>query len=759
MPAFINTYGFTQLVTEPTRLNNTLDLFLTNNPEKINCTKVLPGISDHQIPYTEISLRANRRRQAARTVFVYKRADWHGLNEHIRPLLAPLATSTDSVENIWQEFKSTLTQAAEKYIPQKDVKSRPSQPWISKHLQDRIKLRDRLHQKSKKHGRLRVEERFLNLKKEVQRELRREHDAHVEGILTDEGAKTTETSKKFWKYVKHKRADSSGIGTLRVGDKLLTNPAEKAEALNNHFKSVFTPATNENDAWSPTNRNLMSHVTVGAQGVLAQLKKLNPHKATGPDNLSARLLKETAESITPTLKNIFQLSLDRAETPTDWRHARVCAIYKKGDRYDPSNYRPISITCLCSKFLEHIVTSQMMSYLENNNILHGRQHGFRSQRSCESQLIELTTQISESLDQGEEIDAIVLDFSKAFDKVCHDKLVRKVDAVGVNPQVTRWLTCFLANRTQEVVVDGHRSLPCEVSSGVPQGSVVGPALFLVYINDLPASVQSEVRLFADDTVLHTTTDNARKLQDDLDALEKWEAAWGMQFNPSKCQHIKFSRKRVHTIDNTFSLHNTPIPKKTDIKYLGVKLESSLRWNLNTEYVAGKASGKVGFIRRTIPPSLKHLRDKAYKTLARPVLEYASTVWDSYLTSTQTKQLEDVQRRGARMVNNIPRTDHVTSTTALINNLEWETLSERRAKRRLGIFRAMHFGEVATNVTDFLQPQTSTVGYSRRHHQQYAIPHTGTKYHIKSFFISTAKSWNSLPANSALLVGPPTPVAG
>ena len=256
----------------------------------------------------------------------------------------------------------------------------------------------------------------------------------------------------------------------------------------------------------------MTPIKVVEQGVLAQLLRLNPYKATGPDDLSPRVLKELAHSICAPLTVLYQKSLDTATVPSDWKKARVSPIYKKGDKYLPSNYRPISLTCIASKLLEHIVTSNLNNFLETSGTLTPCQHGFRSCRSCESQLIELTSHISSLMDKGEEVDACFLDFSKAFDKVDHKKLVQKLSNIGVSQQIVTWVEDFLRNRTQAVVVDGHSSSPCPVTSGVPQGSVVGPILFLIYINDLPNAVKSNVRLFADDTVIYATVNNKQQLQ-------------------------------------------------------------------------------------------------------------------------------------------------------------------------------------------------------------------------------------------------------
>ena len=744
-----------QEVTQPTREHNTLDLIATNIHERINKTEVLPGISDHKIVMTEISMKAKRRKQAPHKIWLYKQADWFGLNEFVSDKLNNLPESL-SVDETWNTIKQTITQGMEKFVPSKMTKQRRKQPYISADLENKITLRDRLEQKSRKSGRQKIEQRYKKIKSEVQRQLRREHYQYVESILTDE-ENPNGVSKKFWSYLKHKRSDECGIGALLDGNRLITDPSEKADLLNRQFHSVFTTT----DKAQPTpsydnNVPAMPPIEVSIQGVLAQLQRLNPSKASGPDDISPRVLKELAHSLCSPFTSLFQKSLDQATVPDDWKKARVTPLFKKGDKYLPGNYRPISLTCVSCKILEHIVTSQMAKFLEGNRKLNTNQHGFRSRRSCESQLVELVSDISEHMDAGNEVDAIFLDFSKAFDKVDHLKLIQKLAKIGVSPQVNHWIKDLLHGRSQTVVVDGYSSTPCPVTSGVPQGSVVGPILFLVYINDLPTSVLSQTRLFADDTVIYNLSCNREQLQKDLDTLQKWEASWNMEFNPLKCEYVKFSRRKTKGINNQYYLHNIEIPKTDSVKYLGVKLESSMRWNDNTTYLVNKASSRLGYVKRTIPPTLPHLRAKAFTSLVRPIVEYASTVWDGQLTKTQSTKIEAIQRRAARNVFNIPRTDHQTSTTKLLEDLDWQNLDYRRERRRLGLFRAMHFGEVATPITDYIDPHPHQ-NNTRRHSQQYLIPHCNTELFKKSFFVSTAKLWNCLPCSSSLLSAPP--VAG
>ena len=199
---------------------------------------------------------------------------------------------------------------------------------------------------------------------------------------------------------------------------------------------------------------------------------------------------------------IFLKSLATGEVPDDWRTANVTPAFKKGQKYQTENYRPISLTSVCCKIMEHVIASQIMNHGEMNNILYPLQHGFRRGRSCETQLIEFIDDLSNNLHNNQQTDILVMDFAKAFDKVCHSLLTHKLHNYGIQGNVNRWIKNWLANRKQSVVVEGEQSQFVSVESGVPQGSVLGPCLFLYCINDLPAKLHSSVRLFADDTIAY-----------------------------------------------------------------------------------------------------------------------------------------------------------------------------------------------------------------------------------------------------------------
>ena len=266
--------------------------------------------------------------------------------------------------------------------------------------------------------------------------------------------------------------------------------------------------------------------------------KLNPSKAQGPDGIPPWFLNTYAAQLAPILQNSFQLSVDSSQVPEAWKNANVTAIYKKGSRAEAANYRPISLTSVASKLLEHIIHSHVMKHLEQHNIWTDSQHGFLAKRSTESQLIQTIHDISKSLDKKEIVDMAILDFTKAFDKIPHKRLIHKLNYYGITGSIATWIETSLTGRTQQVVVNGatvniiidHSYLRCTT------GTVLGPLRFLLYINDLPDNLSTSVRLFADDCILYTpirTQNDSSLLQNDLLKLQKWQDTWLMKFNPDK----------------------------------------------------------------------------------------------------------------------------------------------------------------------------------------------------------------------------------
>jgi hypothetical protein len=250
----------------------------------------------------------------------------------------------------------------------------------------------------------------------------------------------------------------------------------------------------------------LSDFAITTKAVRKRLASLKPNKVPGPDGINPRLLSELSDVLAEPVVIIFRKSLNSGIIPDEWRTATVTPIFKKGSRLQPNNYRPVSLTCILCKTMEALVREQLMDHLQSNGLVSRWQHGFTKGRSCVTQLLETLDIWTEVLDEGGCVDTVYMDYMKAFDSVPHRRLVSKVEAHGINGKVLQWVRDFLSNRTQTVVVNGVKSNPAKVSSGIPQGSVLGPVLFVLYINDLPRHVQSNVELFADDTKVFARSD-------------------------------------------------------------------------------------------------------------------------------------------------------------------------------------------------------------------------------------------------------------
>ena len=249
-------------------------------------------------------------------------------------------------------------------------------------------------------------------------------------------------------------------------------------SLNNQLQSVFTE---DSEIIMPEigdkRYNTMNDINITLNGVTKLLRDLNSNKASGPDELTSRILKELHEEIAPAVTFVFQKSLNLGHTPIDWKHAYVCPIFKKGARHEAAIYRPDSLTCILCKLMEHTIVSNAMKHLENNRVLSKFQHGFRSKRSCETQLIGLIQDLASTMDIKMQTDMIVLDFAKAFDKVSHPRLLHKLRHYEIKGKNNQWITAFLESRTQAVVLENKYSDKVDVTSGVPQAVYLAPSFF------------------------------------------------------------------------------------------------------------------------------------------------------------------------------------------------------------------------------------------------------------------------------------------
>jgi Reverse transcriptase (RNA-dependent DNA polymerase) len=306
-----------------------------------------------------------------------------------------------------------------------------------------------------------------------------------------------------------------------------------ANELNKAFSDVFT---REDVSDIPTPKQYAARTTllrafITTQKVKNQIKKLKPTGAAGPDGLTTKLIQQCSEELSPVLAMIYRKSLNEGTVPREWKLANVVPIFKKGSRKSAGNYRPISLTCIACKIMESILMDDITCHLARNKIISSTQHGFRKGRSCTSNLLEFMEVMTKAADEGKAVDIVYLDFAKAFDKVPVQRLIKKLSAIGLRGHVLKWISDWLVGRKQRVVIQGKYSTWRDVLSGVPQGSVLGPLLFSIFINDLDdaATRRQFLRKFADDTKIGQVLDTPRashELQESLDRLCGWAATWG-----------------------------------------------------------------------------------------------------------------------------------------------------------------------------------------------------------------------------------------
>ena len=651
--------------------------------------------------------------------------------------------SPQSLDENWS-FLQNLQEIINTHTPTKKLSTRIHLPWLSSALKRLIRKKQRVYRRAKRYCRDSDWNEYKSLQKEIDHKLKYQHKSYLTNLTSSPDS----NKKSLWHYIKSRKQENNGISTLinPINGHIITNPVEKTDTLNQHFQSVFTSEDNSNiPDKGPSLFPSLPTFEITEQGVYNLLSTCDTSKSPGPDSLHPYVLKATAAELSPILTHIFKQSLESGEVPLQWKHAYVTPIFKKGSKAQPGNYRPISLTSVVCKTMEHIIVSQIMKHLEDHNILSDNQFGFRSKHSCETQLLITVNDIAKDIDRNLQVDAAILDFSKAFDRVAHSRLLYKLNYYGIRGTVLQWLESFLHGRTQQVVVEGSRSSTCQVTSGVPQGSVLGPVLFLIYINDIVTDIKSEIRLFADDILLFktiATPNDHRILQNDLDSLTQWASNWLMEFNIPKCNILQFT---THHSKSTFTykMSNIPLNIVSEHTYLGIRLHHTLSWEPHVNYICGKANRLLRFLKRNLYNAPIQIKEHLYKQLLLPSIEYCSAIWDPYHQTTVSK-LEMIQHRAARFVLNKPwhRSSQQHSITDMLNYLQWPSLKSRRRNARLILlFKIVRNLLVLPN---HCLPQPTPVSYTRANNPlKFAQLQSRIDLYKYSFLPRTIIDWNNL----------------
>lgn len=560
---------------------------------------------------------------------------------------------------------------------------------------------------------------------------------------------TIQCPKKYWNTLKSYMSSKTKCTSppLHHKNTIVTDAREKAEIFNDYFISQTKLDESNTDLPShyPSTATSLETIVVSDFDVFKVLINLDSSKATGPDGIGNRILKESAPSLSGPLSRLINKSIRCGMFPDCWKTAQVTAIHKKGSIYHCNNYRPISLLPCISKVFEKLVFDQVYTYLTNNNILSPAQSGFRPGDSTVRQLTSICHKIYQTLDNGDEVLSVFLDFKKAFDKVWHKGLIFKLEKVGIRGNLHLWFSSYLHDRKQFVVIKGSKSSLKTILAGVPQGSVLGPLLFLVFVNDIHVGLLSSVQLYADDTSLFKTVTNKntrlaiRELNDDLDKVRRWTSQWLMELNTDKSVVLLISRKLNPSEVPPVIIGENPLEVVTSHKHLGVIINSRLSWSDHIDSCLDLASKRLNMLEPLKYKLPRSALQTIYFSYVRSLLEYADVIWGN-CSVHYVNRLENIQIRAAHIVSGGKRR---TSHADLYSELGWTKLSERRKNHKVILLHELLLKQTPSHLFQLLPPRNN----NRQTRQTNDLRLQNFRFNTESFRNSTLPSaisiWNNL----------------
>ena len=738
---FIDDNFLYQKVNEPTRGGNILDLVLTTNDNLIDKLVVREplGNSDHNMIKFKIKISTHFKSNSMR-VPNFNRANFNEFRQRIDQTQWLNILGNQTTEHQWKIFKNVLTVAQSQSVPCKEKRKTTNRnpKWYTPTIGHLIKERELKYKAYKLVNSEYNYTIYNNAKREVKRVVRnakREYELKI-------AKESKENPKHFYGYIRNRNPIKNGIGPLSNENGTLEYEGDKiCNILNNYFGSVFSKKSYNYMEIQPMTRTLNDNeilrtIEVQEHEIVKYIDKIKVNKAPGPDAIYPIVLKELKSVIAKPLAYIFNQSLRSGVIPEDFKIANVTPIFKKGDKTKASNYRPISLTSIAGKIQESIIRDRIVNHIEEFNLINNTQHGFRNKKSCLTNLLEFFSKVVSDFDEKRAVDIIYLDFRKAFDLVPHDKLIVKLRSLGIDGEVLKWIKEWLNDRKQRVVINGKFSNFVNVTSGVPQGSVLGPILFIIFVNDLDINIVNNISKFADDTKisgLADTIENCQLLQSDLNKISQWSKTWGMQFNVNKCNSLHIGNKNINF---DYKMEGVTLEKVSTHKDLGVTVNNKLKFNSQCVASSKMANRVLGFISRSFEYRSKEIILPLYKSLVRPHLEYAVQFWSPYY-SKDIDMLERVQRRATKLIvnlRNLPYEDR-------LKRLGLQTLKTRRLRGELiEVFKILNGFDLVSSELLTLAPQ----GRTRNNGFKLACKRFRTDV-AKNFFANKiVNEWNKFP---------------
>ena len=764
--------GLQQVNTFCTKLNSLLDLVIVNDVFMVsNITCDIPfGTSDHDsllidicVCHSELLDITNQSMPITNTVSDYvncvntynwKWADWNGFAEY--------CTNVDWSENLpnyasanelWLSFSSTLCHGRDLFVP--CIKNKNNSRVIKKtkkgvvkagkvkHPKNIAKLMRRkksLWKAAKKSslGSIKKRKLYKNCTKLLKRTKTSNTLQHEKNVIMKN------STGLIYRHINSRLNHKSGIAPLiDVSGKLVTDNNKKSELLNNHFVNVGTIDDGILPALDMVQHEGLDSIYFSENRVKEIISRLKTNSAAGPDGLAPIIFKKLKHILAVHLALLFTKIVTTGSLPDEWKKAFVTPVFKKGKTSDPNNYRPISLTCVCCKIFESIVKDQLLSYLMAHSLISKDQHGFLKKHSTTTNLIESLNNWTMSLEKKEQIMVIYIDFEKAFDKVSIPKLLHKLQHLGLSGLLLKCLESFLNDRFQAVRIQGAQSHFQKVKSGVPQGSVLGPFLFLLFINDLPNTFDPTFKdkLFADDLKLYKNIDNTSSVVDfqlALNHLYDWCKRWQLGLSVSKCGSVLIGGSKSTDVKYDLFINDTPLSTFSSTKDLGVMIDSRLNFNEHIDTMVSGAKSRCFLLLKSFICRDIDIMIFAFKVYVLPLLEYCSSIWcPSKLTDID--RIEKVQRSFTKKLTGL---SNLTYKERLVL-CKLPSLELRRLWNDLTLcFKIVH-NQIAITFTDFFEYDKNPHG-TRGNKFKLKIPFARSTIRKNFFAVRVVPPWNSLP---------------
>ena len=759
---FFESNNYTQLISEPTHYDtfhqteSCLDHIFTNTPNLFVEAHTTPKISncDHSPIVGLLNINTPRLSTYKRKIWNFREGNYEKLNNLLTNAPWEAAIVQENPNESCNIFMDILEKIIEECIPSQIVTIRPKdKPWMTSEIRKLIRKRNRLHKIYKRTKTPQTERKYKDMRNCVVSKIREtKQNYEIDQLIKLENCNIN--SRSWWKCIKSKLGlQKPNIDSpLLHNNQMITDDQHKAEIFNNYFiQQGIIPEPNTDLSFYDDPEHTLDIKTVDREEVYKLLLCLKPDKATGPDNIGNFILKMSATSLAEPLTHLFNKLLKSGTYPDIWKRAHVLPLFKKDNPSHCNNYRPISLLPNISKVFEKIVFNHIYNFLSTYNLLSSKQSGFRPGDSTINQLLKICHNIYSTLDTGEEILAIFIDFTKAFDRVWTEGLLHKIKRIGITGKLYLWLESYLSNRMQCVVLNGKQSTWRILQAGVPQGSVLGPLLFLLYINDITHRINSDIFLYADDTCLFKTIKQNSFLTDkdifmnDLITILNWCEKWNIKVNLSKTKTIVFSRKptpsEIPVVINNNLLQNT-----TTHKHLGLIFCNNMTWKQHIESITIKASKTINMFK-----TIKHNVSiqtllSLYVTFVRPILEYGDVIFDN-CDLNDCNKIESIQNEAVRIVTGAKKG---SSITYLLNELNLDPLHKRRTNHKLIKIHQIIHTDCKLYLKEMLPRalQSNTRGSASK---QFAIPKCRSELYRKSFIPSSISLWNNLSSETRLIL--------